>query len=182
MGLIRDEFQAQLADLGLRIVPVASDGNCFFREIAHQIEGDEEEHSRYREMVVEYIMQHREDFEPFIEDNLNFGEYCESMKKSGTWAGHMEIQAASLLTRTNICIHRLSSPKLEIKNFNNRNVRTLHLSYHERRHYNSAVRLDYDSDDAALFHDFPSRSATAILNLQLQQRSNFASLSGYFFE
>ena len=74
MDLSRAEFQAQLADLGLRIVPVAADGNCFFRAIAHQIEGDEEEHSRYREMVVEYIMQHREDFEPFVEDNVNFDE------------------------------------------------------------------------------------------------------------
>jgi len=27
------------------------------------------------------------------------------MLKDGTWAGHMELQAASLLTRRNICIH-----------------------------------------------------------------------------
>ena len=169
MGLIRDEFQAQLADLGLRIVPVSADGNCFFRAIAHQIEGDEKEHSRYREMVVEYIMQHREDFEPFIEDNVDFDEYCEGMKKSGTWAGHMEIQAASRVTRTNICIHSLRSPKLEIRNFENRHARTLHFSYHEGLHYNSVVPLDYDSDDDALFHDLPSRSATASINRQRQR-------------
>ena len=84
MGLFSDEFQAQLGALGLRIVPVAADGNCLFRAIAHQIEGDEEEHSRYRKMVVEYIMKHREDFEPFVEDNVNFDEYCESMKESRT--------------------------------------------------------------------------------------------------
>ena len=168
MGLFRAEFQAQLADLGLRIVPVAADGNCFFRAIAHQIEGHEEEHSRYREMVVEYIMQHREDFEPFIEDNVDFDEYCEGMKKSGTWAGHMEIQAASRVTRTNICIHSLTSPKLEIRNFESRNTRTLHFSYHEGLHYNSVVLLNYDRADDALFHDFPSRLETASLNRHRQ--------------
>ena len=74
-------------------------------------------------------MQHHEDFEPFVEDDVNFDFYCEIMKESGTWAGHMEIQVASLVTSTNICIHRLRSPKLEIRNFDN-NTRTLHFSYH----------------------------------------------------
>lgn len=47
-------------------------------------------------------------FEPFIEDEVPFDEYCGSMEKDGTWAGHMELQAASLVTRSNICIHRVS--------------------------------------------------------------------------
>lgn len=46
-------------------------------------------------------------FEPFIEDDVPFDEYCQSMEKDGTWAGHMELQAASLVTRSNICIHRV---------------------------------------------------------------------------
>lgn len=46
-------------------------------------------------------------FEPFIEDDVSFDEYCQSMEKDGTWAGNMELQAASLVTRTNICIHRV---------------------------------------------------------------------------
>lgn len=47
-------------------------------------------------------------FEPFIEDDVPFDEYCQNMEKDGTWAGHMELQAASLVTRSNICIHRVS--------------------------------------------------------------------------
>lgn len=47
-------------------------------------------------------------FEPFIEDDIPFDEYCQSMEKDGTWAGHMELQAASLVTHSNICIHRVS--------------------------------------------------------------------------
>ena len=55
-----------------------------------------------------HLQKHREDFEPFIEDEVPFEQYCDSMLKDGTWAGHMELQAASLLTRRNICIHMVS--------------------------------------------------------------------------
>lgn len=48
-------------------------------------------------------------FEPFIEDGVPFDEYCQTMGNDGTWAGHMELQAASLVTHSNICIHRVSS-------------------------------------------------------------------------
>lgn len=47
-------------------------------------------------------------FEPFIEDDVPFDKYCQSMDKDGTWAGHMELQAASLVTHCNICIHKVS--------------------------------------------------------------------------
>ena len=52
--------------------------------------------------------KNREMFEPFIEDEVPFDEYCQSMEKDGTWAGHMELQAASLVTHSNICIHRVN--------------------------------------------------------------------------
>lgn len=137
------KFSAQLAALGLRIVHVTADGNCLFRAIADQLEGDEEEYTKYRQMVVEYIMNHREDFEPFVEDDVPFDEYCRSMQEDGTWAGHMELQAASLVTQTNICIHRHMSPRWHIRNFNRIGTRTLHLSYHDGEHYNS-IRLQND--------------------------------------
>ncbi|XP_039775358.1 OVARIAN TUMOR DOMAIN-containing deubiquitinating enzyme 7-like isoform X3 [Panicum virgatum] len=138
------EFRAQLDSLGLKIVEVNADGNCFFRAMGDQLEGSEEEHMKYRAMVVEYIVKHREDFEPFIEDEVPFEQYCDSMLKDGTWAGHMELQAASLLTRRNICIHMLNSPRWYINNFSGREAANMiHLSYHHGEHYNS-VRLRED--------------------------------------
>ncbi|RCV15122.1 hypothetical protein SETIT_3G032900v2 [Setaria italica] len=138
------EFRAQLDSLGLKIVEVNADGNCFFRALGDQLEGSEEEHMKYRAMVVEYIVKHREDFEPFIEDEVPFEEYCDSMLKDGTWAGHMELQAASLLMRRNICIHMLNSPRWYINNFSGREAANMiHLSYHHGEHYNS-VRLRED--------------------------------------
>ncbi|XP_050207990.1 OVARIAN TUMOR DOMAIN-containing deubiquitinating enzyme 7 isoform X2 [Mercurialis annua] len=95
-------------------------------------------------MTVQYIMKNRDMFEPFIEDEIPFDKYCQSMEKDGTWAGHMELQAASLVTHSNICIHQHMSPRWYIRNFNERGAHMVHLSYHNEEHYNS-VRLKEDS-------------------------------------
>ncbi|XP_043711661.1 OVARIAN TUMOR DOMAIN-containing deubiquitinating enzyme 7 isoform X2 [Telopea speciosissima] len=137
------EFRSQLDALGLKIIEVTADGNCFFRALADQLDGNEEEHGKFRRMVVQYILKHREDFEPFIEDEVPFDEYCQSMEKDGTWAGHMELQASSLVTRCNICIHRMMSPRWYVRNFDDHGVHMIHLSYHNEEHYNS-VRLKED--------------------------------------
>ncbi|KAL0395816.1 UNVERIFIED_CONTAM: OVARIAN TUMOR DOMAIN-containing deubiquitinating enzyme 7 [Sesamum calycinum] len=117
------DFRAQLDVLGLKIIEVTADGNCFFRALADQLEGNEDEHEKYRNMVVRFIKNNREMFEPFVEDEVPFDEYCRSMGEDGTWAGNMELQAASLVTRSNICIHRF---------------------YHDGEHYNS-VRSKEDT-------------------------------------
>ncbi|KAJ7944443.1 OTU domain-containing 3 [Quillaja saponaria] len=140
------QLRGQLDALGVRITEVTSDGNCFFRALADQLEGNEEEHQKYRSMVVQHISEKREMFEPFIEDEVPFDEYCQSMEKDGTWAGHMELQAASLVLHTNICIHRNMSPRWYIRNFNDCRAHMIHLSYHDGEHYNS-VRLKEDPSD-----------------------------------
>ncbi|KAF2936448.1 hypothetical protein DAI22_04g303500 [Oryza sativa Japonica Group] len=114
------------------------------RAMGDQLEGNEEEHMKYRAMIVQYIKEHRVDFEPFIEDEEPFEKYCDSMLEDGTWAGHMELQAASILKRKNICIHMLNSPRWYIRNFSDREATSMiHLSYHQGEHYNS-VRLRED--------------------------------------
>lgn len=57
--------------------------------------------------MIQKLQKNREMFEPFIEDEVPFDEYCRTMESDGTWAGNMELQAASLVTRDNICIHRV---------------------------------------------------------------------------
>ncbi|KAJ4714837.1 OTU domain-containing protein 3 [Melia azedarach] len=136
-------FRAHLDSLGLKIIEITADGNCFFRALADQLEGNEEHHQKYRSMVVQYIEKNRETFEPFIEDDVPFNEYCQSMEEDGMWAGNMELQAASLVTHCNICIHRYMSPRWYIRNFNDQEARMVHLSYHDGEHYNS-LRLKED--------------------------------------
>ncbi|WJX95174.1 ubiquitinyl hydrolase 1 [Trifolium repens] len=140
------QFRTQLDALGLRIVEVTADGNCFFRALADQLEGNEEEHRKYRSMVVKHILDNRETFEPFIEDEVPFDEYCQTMDNDGTWAGNMELQTASLVTNSNVCIHRNMFPRWYIRNFDDFQVHMVHLSYHDGEHYNS-VRLKDDPGD-----------------------------------
>ncbi|KAK1269771.1 hypothetical protein QJS04_geneDACA006383 [Acorus gramineus] len=136
-------FRSQLDALGLKIIKVTADGNCFFRALAYQLEGNEEEHLKYRHMVVQYILNHQEEFEPFIEDEVPFDEYCQSMEKDGTWAGHMELQAASLVTP------QINSPRWYIKNFQSHESNMIHLSYHDGEHYNIVRSKDDSSEGPA---------------------------------
>lgn len=136
------ELREQLDVLGLKIIQVTADGNCFFRALGDQLEGDEDQHEKYRGMVVGFIKNNREMFEPFVEDEVPFDEYCQSMGEDGTWAGHMELQAASLVTHSNICIHRHMSPRWYIRNFDKHEARMIHLSYHDGEHYNSVRSKD----------------------------------------
>ncbi|KAL3813631.1 hypothetical protein ACJIZ3_014899 [Penstemon smallii] len=138
------ELRSQLDLFGLKIIQVTSDGNCFFRALADQLEGNEDDHDKYRSMVVQFIKKNREMFEPFVEYEVPFDEYCRSMGEDGTWAGNVELQAASLVTRCNICIHRHMSPRWYIQNFDEHEARMIHLSYHDGEHYNS-VRLKEDT-------------------------------------
>lgn len=42
-----------------------------------------------------------------MEDEVPFEDYCKTMREETTWAGHVELQATSLVTQTNICIHQV---------------------------------------------------------------------------
>ncbi|KAJ8770712.1 hypothetical protein K2173_021359 [Erythroxylum novogranatense] len=137
------------------------------RALADQLDGNEEEHAKYRNMVVQYISKNRQMFEPFIEDDIPFDEYCRSMEKDGTWAGHMELQAASLVLRSNICIHRSMFPRWYIRNFDQCGIRMIHLSYHDGEHYNS-VRLREDPGDG------PARPITIKADADLSATSHQA--------
>ncbi|XP_073281357.1 OVARIAN TUMOR DOMAIN-containing deubiquitinating enzyme 7-like isoform X7 [Primulina huaijiensis] len=143
-------FRAQLDALGLKIIRITADGNCFFRALADQLENNEDEHEKYRSMVARFIEQNnREKFEPFVEDEIPFDEYCRSIREDGTWAGNMELQAASLVIRINICIHRHMSPRWYIQNFDMHAARMIHLSYHDGEHYNSLRSEDDDCSGPA---------------------------------
>lgn len=92
--------------------------------------------------MARFIENNREKFEPFVEDEVPFDEYCRSIREDGTWAGNMELQAASLVMRINICIHRHTAPRWYIQNFDMHATQMIHLSYHDGEHYNSLRSKD----------------------------------------
>jgi len=72
-------FATQLAEMGLKVREVIGDGNCLFRALADQLDGDDHAHSRHRQDVVRYITEHRDDFEPFIEDDVPFTQHVQNL-------------------------------------------------------------------------------------------------------
>ncbi|CAE7264784.1 OTUD3 [Symbiodinium natans] len=65
---------------GLSVHEVASDGACSFRAFAHQLLGDELGHVKMRERCVDFMLAHRDEFEPFIAEE--FHGYCSSSNAS----------------------------------------------------------------------------------------------------
>lgn len=66
---------------------MGSDGNCLFRAIADQLEGNEKLHRKYRQDAVDYIQLNKEEYAPFIEDDETIDQYLGDMCKDGIWGG-----------------------------------------------------------------------------------------------
>ncbi len=124
---------------------MTGDGNCLFRAIADQLEGNEKLHRKYRADAIEYISENKESYAPFIEDDETIDQYLEDMAKDSVWGGQMEIQALSAKYQFNIIVHQVDNPIMAFTNFPWGTVPTLHVSYHMGEHYNS-VRLITDNE------------------------------------
>ncbi|KAL2610603.1 hypothetical protein R1flu_029176 [Riccia fluitans] len=132
------KMNEQLAPLGLKVVNITGDGNCFFRGL------DSTSAPPCLYVLRGTCQEHKLEFEPFLEEETPFHEYWNNMREDGTWAGHMELQAMSLASKCNICIPRIMFPRWQILNFQNPGTPILQLSYHGEEHYNSVRPIDDD--------------------------------------
>ena len=44
-------------------------------------------HLKLRREVVDYMRQHRDDFEPFVDEDVTFDRHLELLEQDGTYAG-----------------------------------------------------------------------------------------------
>jgi OTU domain-containing protein 3 len=79
-------FNRALADSGLVLREMTGDGNCFFRAISDQLEGNQHNHATYRARVCGHMEEMREFYAPFIEDeDETFNEYMTRMRSDCEW-------------------------------------------------------------------------------------------------
>ncbi|PVD36855.1 hypothetical protein C0Q70_03845 [Pomacea canaliculata] len=144
-------FATQLKKLGLQLRDIPGDGNCLFRALGDQLEGHSRNHFRHRQEVVQYMMEHRKDFEPFVEDDLPFDVHINNLKKLGTHAGNDAIVAFAKLHNVNIMIHQLGGKPLLIQGqaTGGANIKQLHIAYHNFDHYSSVRRLNDNTESPA---------------------------------
>uniref|UniRef100_A0A8C2U5E8 OTU domain-containing protein 3 n=1 Tax=Coturnix japonica TaxID=93934 RepID=A0A8C2U5E8_COTJA len=139
----------QLRALGLKLREVPGDGNCLFRALGDQLEGHSRNHLRHRQETVEYMIKRREDFEPFVEDDVPFEKHVTNLAKPGTFAGNDAIVAFARNNQMNVVIHQLNAPLWQIQGTDKSDVRELHIAYRHGEHYDSVRRINDDSESPA---------------------------------
>ncbi|XP_060267467.1 OTU domain-containing protein 3 isoform X4 [Ovis aries] len=142
-------FANQLQALGLKLREVPGDGNCLFRALGDQLEGHSRNHLKHRQETVDYMIKQREDFEPFVEDDIPFEKHVASLAKPGTFAGNDAIVAFARNHQLNVVIHQLNAPLWQIRGTDKSNGRELHIAYRHGEHYDSVRRINDDSEAPA---------------------------------
>ncbi|XP_030393299.1 OTU domain-containing protein 3 [Gopherus evgoodei] len=142
-------FGNQLQALGLKLREVPGDGNCLFRALGDQLEGHSRNHLKYRQETVDYMIKQREDFEPFVEDDVPFERHVASLAKPGTFAGNDAIVAFARNNQMNVVIHQLNAPLWQIRGTDKSNARELHIAYRYGEHYDSVRRINDNSEAPA---------------------------------
>ncbi|XP_038154441.1 OTU domain-containing protein 3 [Cyprinodon tularosa] len=142
-------FSNQLQALGLKLREVPGDGNCLFRALGDQLEGHSRGHLQLRQETVQYMMSHRQDFEPFVEDDVPFPQHLSNLAQPGTFAGNDAIVAFARSQQVKVVIHQLNAPLWEINGAEKQVCRELHIAYRYGDHYDSVRRIGDNSESPA---------------------------------
>nr|KAF6506999.1 OTU deubiquitinase 3 [Rousettus aegyptiacus] len=95
------------------------------------------------------MIKQREDFEPFVEDDIPFEKHVASLAKPGTFAGNDAIVAFARNHQLNVVIHQLNAPLWQIRGTGKSNGRELHIAYRYGEHYDSVRRINDNSEAPA---------------------------------
>lgn len=147
-------FSEQLKAEGFFILEVAADGHCMFTAIGCLLQPTMD-HWALRSLAADYLLQHRPEFEAFLDEGSSdnngdsYSRYCEKVRSTGHWGGHLELEALSRALNCAIIIHQARQPAIT---FNDDAVKhdaqahQLHLSYHRHafslgEHYNALLPI-----------------------------------------
>eukprot|EP00834_Sanchytrium_tribonematis_P002060 NODE_57_length_28844_cov_0.352687.p14 type:complete len:270 gc:universal NODE_57_length_28844_cov_0.352687:23810-23001(-) len=92
---------------------VEGDGDCMFTSVSfelhkHKISKTAKE---LRNLSVDYIEAHLEDFEPFYGDEEPFAIYLKEMRKNH-WGGYLELNALSSIFNMEIKVYSIDGPQI----------------------------------------------------------------------
>ncbi|CAH1270390.1 OTUD1 [Branchiostoma lanceolatum] len=89
-----------LAKAGARRCPIAGDGNCLYRAVAHAVYGNQGLHTDLRRRTVQYMRDHVDDFSPFLDCDPD--SYFAKAGEDGEWAGYTEMVALMHLLNVDV--------------------------------------------------------------------------------
>merc|ERR1712137_12665 len=147
MSVIENQqLQEQFRKAGLKIHEIASDGNCLYHAVAHQVrlqKNDTPSQQGLRNTCADYVQNHIDDFRGFVDgDDETLDSYIASIRKDGTFGGDLELAALSQALQCCICVHQASD--MPVVEFGSQFEGTpLQLSFHRHlqtdAHYQSLV-------------------------------------------
>jgi OTU domain-containing protein 6 len=145
-------FDHRLSQKGFRIVEVAADGHCLFSAIGCQLDLPKD-HWELRALAAKYLLNHREEYENFIEldsiqtnhdssDTDKYREYCRKLESTGMWGGQIELDVLSRCLGVCVTVLQAEGPQLV---FNAESELKIYLSYHRfafslGEHYNALIK------------------------------------------
>ena len=114
-----------------------------FRALGDQLEGHQRNHFKHRCDVVDYMVEHRYAFEPFLEDGISFDRYTARLRKKGAHVGNDALVAFAKIHDLNVVIHQMDQPTLMISGAKvSKTAQQLHIAYHNGEHYSSVKRIN----------------------------------------
>ncbi|KAI8065413.1 hypothetical protein BC940DRAFT_304028 [Gongronella butleri] len=149
------DLDTSLKQLGLSTKSISGDGNCLFRALADQYEGDDRHHRTLRHDICAFLRENKETYQFFVEDNREFDDHVSNMEADGCFGGNMELAAFAKLKRVKIKVYQpgmiyvIDGTADEDSGDGNDNdddseepVQILHIAYHSWEHYSSVRNLD----------------------------------------
>ncbi|KAJ9113221.1 hypothetical protein QFC22_006060 [Naganishia vaughanmartiniae] len=151
VGAANKALDDRLREIGLRVVNVASDGNCLFRVFAHQLFDDAGRHLELRRAICDYLKTHAETLSCYNwnEHGESYEQYVTRMRKPKVWGGYLELYAFTQLYACRLIIYESDREQVfggeggDVPD----NARVVRLSYHGGVHYNSVVPAEQDGED-----------------------------------
>ena len=82
-------LEQRLNKLKLDMFIMGSDGACQFRSVSYGLYGTEAYHKAIRRKAVQYLREHRSDFEAFLGDDFN--HWLKEMSQNETWGDELTL-------------------------------------------------------------------------------------------
>lgn len=155
-------IEDKLKLMRLKIFGIASDGDCLYKAVSHQLAANKQQNFAVVELrtkVAAYIRDHKEDFIPFMSNpetcdmltDIEFEDYCDKIKDTKVWGGQLEIRALSNCLKCPITVIQATGPD-SIEQGSEFEGPPLIITYHRHmfslgEHYNSTHAYIVDGDN-----------------------------------
>lgn len=120
----QEKLKAVLKAEKLQIFNIEPDGHCLFASVAHQMSlltGEQWSYADIRRTAADYMLEHGDFYVNFIDEDEDEGGrehdgidgYCERVRSSSLWGGHLELDALAKALKRPIHVIQAEGDRLQ---------------------------------------------------------------------